>query len=877
MIERRFKSEYDSSYKQIRRVIANYITLVINYPQNFELKLNKKQNIDELRKYLNESDEEELLFLLFDLYNSTFPDISSIASIFGIIFNIIHEDNIENKPNFFNLDKVKKNLAILTSLFERCPLTAQVYVQEANFNPALLTNYIVNGKNFQAMNFLSPYLNIAIFEADVNLLRNNIPSTKPTECDTIIKNYTNRLNDYLNTFVTFIYSIYSVNEITRQGLLDWVYKLIVLNFDRTKMYQMLQNCSTLGYLLNVLKVLLKIFFDQQTYLSKAYSEFIFKTVADIDPLFTLSNNKLNFSKYERVNPDLVKQIIENEEDDEYNYKDYNLTTQLFFIINNIAHLTLKTFDDEITQISQKLEQLYNENKTNDPMYKDYYSIIKAASCYLKNNELSKNLIKFSEVSSVFLFSLNNKKYPQITMDKQQIDYEVYIEEFFDFIETNDNFALSLVPVYIPKNILTNSIFIRRHNSDVLINEIKSTKISIYFSIIYSSHIELIRNPHLRSEIFDILTYLFVINNFEKNQKIATICKILNEPFVRNSLVISVMRVFIDAERLGTSNQFYEKFSIRHKILYLLDNLMKANKSLLTQKIIDYANDYKEDCTKMINLLMNDITFLNDECIERLMDMKRYQDLKDDEEKYKSLDEEMKKHEDDKFKENDRRIKTELKLFSSSMDFMVLLSKICQENFLSLKLGEKLANLLNYSLDVFTSSRGLKLKIKNMKDYGFDPKHILTSLISIYVNFLNYKEFLEYIVKDERSFKIENFEKVSDIYSRGKIKFVDNTFESFEILIRQLKEIDIEIKNKIINFDDAPDEFLDPIAAVLMEDPVLLPSSKMIVDRNTIQTHLLSDPTDPFNRSSLTSEMLVPMIELKARIEEYKNQKLLNKN
>jgi uncharacterized Fe-S radical SAM superfamily protein PflX len=32
---------------------------------------------------------------------------------------------------------------------------------------------------------------------------------------------------------------------------------------------------------------------------------------------------------------------------------------------------------------------------------------------------------------------------------------------------------------------------------------------------------------------------------------------------------------------------------------------------------------------MINLLINDLTFLNDECIERLMDIKRYQDLIDD--------------------------------------------------------------------------------------------------------------------------------------------------------------------------------------------------------------------------------------------------------
>ena len=40
---------------------------------------------------------------------------------------------------------------------------------------------------------------------------------------------------------------------------------------------------------------------------------------------------------------------------------------------------------------------------------------------------------------------------------------------------------------------------------------------------------------------------------------------------------------------------------------------------------------------------------------------------------------------------------------------------------------------------------------------------------------------------------------------------------------------------------------------LMRDPVRLPSSKAVVDRSTIKAHLLSDVTDPFNRSPLTLE------------------------
>ncbi len=203
----------------------------------------------------------------------------------------------------------------------------------------------------------------------------------------------------------------------------------------------------------------------------------------------------------------------------------------------------------------------------------------------------------------------------------------------------------------------------------------------------------------------------------------------------------------------------------------------------------------------------------------------------------------------------------------------MISAICQEYFLKFKLGEKLANLLNYSLDVFTSARGLKLKIKNMSDYGFDPKYILISLVSTYISFLSHTEFLEYVVKDERSYKITNFDKVIDIFGRGKISGVSyEVLEKFEKLVGLLKDKEVEIKKKTVNYDDAPDEFYDPITTLLMDDPVMLPSSGVVVDRHTIETHLLSDPTDPFNRSSLSREMLIPQDEMKGKIDMYKKSK-----
>lgn len=44
---------------------------------------------------------------------------------------------------------------------------------------------------------------------------------------------------------------------------------------------------------------------------------------------------------------------------------------------------------------------------------------------------------------------------------------------------------------------------------------------------------------------------------------------------------------------------------------------------------------------------------------------------------------------------------------------------------------------------------------------------------------------------------------------------------------------------------------------LMRDPVLLPSSKIIIDLATIKSHLLSDSKDPFNRAPLSIEDVIP--------------------
>lgn len=140
-----------------------------------------------------------------------------------------------------------------------------------------------------------------------------------------------------------------------------------------------------------------------------------------------------------------------------------------------------------------------------------------------------------------------------------------------------------------------------------------------------------------------------------------------------------------------------------------------------------------------------------------------------------------------------------------------------------------------------------------------------------------------------------------------------------VLISDLRRVASRVAELALQQDEedealaeAPDEFYDPILSTLMSDPVILPSSKTTCDRSTIaklvfdsitfclsigalasisilhlmrvlfsiphkcvfhsSRHLLSDQTDPFTKAPLTMAQVIPDVELKKRIEAWRNER-----
>ena len=74
-------------------------------------------------------------------------------------------------------------------------------------------------------------------------------------------------------------------------------------------------------------------------------------------------------------------------------------------------------------------------------------------------------------------------------------------------------------------------------------------------------------------------------------------------------------------------------------------------------------------------------------------------------------------------------------------------------------------------------------------------------------------------------------------------------------------------------DEVPDDLLDPLTASMMNDPIMLPSSKMVCDRATILRHLAGgNAFDPFSREPLQESDLVDAKETRAKLAAWRKQR-----
>jgi len=143
------------------------------------------------------------------------------------------------------------------------------------------------------------------------------------------------------------------------------------------------------------------------------------------------------------------------------------------------------------------------------------------------------------------------------------------------------------------------------------------------------------------------------------------------------------------------------------------------------------------------------------------------------------------------------------------------------------------------------------------------------MVQIYINFSdqNKAAFIPAVEGDSRSFSLEMFLEAHRLIVKRNLVSAEIAAK-FLVVVKALEECMNNRAEDELATGDFPEEFMDPLVATLMRDPVTLPTSGITIDRPVIERHLLSNPTDPFNRKPLNLDMLKPNLELKAKMDEW---------
>jgi len=268
-------------------------------------------------------------------------------------------------------------------------------------------------------------------------------------------------------------------------------------------------------------------------------------------------------------------------------------------------------------------------------------------------------------------------------------------------------------------------------------------------------------------------------------------------------------------------------------------------------------------------------------------------------------EEEKKDAENEFQENEQHAEHHLKTALQALDLLVVVTKHMQQPFMNPLLLGRLASTLTILLRKLIESQ-TSLKVNNPEKYGFNAKELLRKVITTCLNMYGTttassttssstssgtNDMNDSITNDTdgttndrralfcaalaspfvEDFDLSILDRSIKIVRKHSIirgnDFNGQGVELWSSLINRIKKEVESQKEDEEMLGEIPDEFLCALMCTLMEDPVNLGNDN-IVDRNSILQQLLNSGKNPYTMMPMTVDDLVPMPELKLKIENW---------
>lgn len=736
-------------------------------------------------------------------------------------------------------------------------------------SPFFLPTHI-RAESLEKATLLGPFFAISPLQAPVPLTYFSSPKTRDRAFIlTSQRALRMTLQSHQNDLLDIVNPILQKSKIGRERLLDWFAVCVNTNHKRRALHPDQKTISSDGFMVNVTACL-----------DRLCEPFMNSTFSKIDKIgvdYLRRNPRVDIKQETKLNAD---QHASDAFYGEQTGGTSNFISEAFFL-TMAAHqygteavtARLNALEKELKDMEKRVEELELERHkyVNDPpnlrmfdvavkKFKDRIdsglSYKHAVQGVLHDDLCQARSMQFMRYVMVWLLRLVA---PHHDFPAQSLQLPLPKEEPEVF---------KCLPEYFLEVVVSNFKFIMRYMPQIITSTQADELVMLCVTFLQSS--EYIKNPHLKSGLVTIMSHgVWPVYNRSKG--------ILGDllfslPFANQYLLHGLMKFYIEIETTGAHNQFFEKFNTRYEIFQIIkcfwpNPIYREQLSKESQVNVDFF-------VRFVNLLLNDVTFVLDESLTAFIEIHSIaEELKHS----PDMDQALRQEKEDHLGRAKDKAKSYMQLTNESVAMLKLFTEALADSFTMPEIVQRLADMLDYNLDAMVGARSSQLIVENPGEYGFNPKSLLAEIIDIYSNLKDKESFVFAVARDGRSYKPATFEKATLILKKWSLKSPEAITAWTKLLqkFKKAKEVDEQAEEDL---GDIPEEFLgianfllpptlgwmdrliplaDPLMYDLMKDPVILPTSKISIDRSTIRSHLLSDPNDPFNRSPLRIEDVIP--------------------
>ena len=536
---------------------------------------------------------------------------------------------------------------------------------------------------------------------------------------------------------------------------------------------------------------------------------------------------------------------------------YNFISHSFFLVNKFIDITNVLWIKELDFRKEELEKTeeLDERSSQDNGIISLYNYIFKESLQVSKNKIAflENLLSHSE-ATVKKFNVNLIKW-LLEFDFRSNKIKAESSES-DNEEEHDKSINSFVDTMI-------------QNYIEIMNHYKYHELSQEFIDVISKSFSdnvLTNNPHIKCQLIDTLMIYFekhIMNPYSPLSKQL-------DSYVFSDIAPKLLDMLIYNKECLSTGDLYDIILPQYRLCFLINHIVLNNKTRF-QNAFDKLED-SETSKKIVSIVNSHFEYSFGEATQVLKKLSKHQ---------KNLENEDDSDSDSEMNESPESLKRKCQFYCcSSIEFLFTIKKLTQNlgnTYMQIEIKDSFINIISSAMEALLGKNRKDFKVTNAKEIGFEPITYLIYLKDILINLSTQKEFTISLAKNERIdylkyldilLNILNMKGFVDINQESSINFLKFTLEKEVKIIKEKQKKLEELE------DDIPDEFYDPIMATLIEEPIMLPSTKVIMDKTVITRHLINEQEDPFNRDELTMEMIEEFNkqpEIKTQLDEFKSK------